>query len=249
MLKPFVRFFNWIKDCLYPRGLVCICCGKELSDAERVLEICFDCADKLPFRGERVCPVCGENTTLGRCPRCNGEGEKFKPHFEKIVAPFGYSGAPRKWVLDYKDGGKPWLAENISYFIAEAVAAVNADVITYVPTSKKAKRRRGFDNSEYLAKCVAERTGLPLEHALVRVKQVKDSPNLSREQRAANVKSAFRVSDKLKTVALKGKNVILVDDLITTGATAEECSELLKTLGAKSVTVAVLCRTETKRSE
>lgn len=245
MLKVLSRFLSWLKNCLYPRGLVCICCGKELSDAERALEICFDCVEKLPFRGERICPLCGEDLIAERCPNCKGD-KKPSLHFEKIVAPFGYSGFPRKWVIDYKDGGKPWLGENISYFIAESVTGENADVITYVPTSKKAKRRRGFDNSEYLAKLVAKRLELPLEHALVRVKQAKDSPRLSREQRAVNVKSSFKVSDNLKAVALKDKNVILVDDLITTGATAEECALILKALGAKRVTVAVLCRTELK---
>lgn len=249
MLTALKRFFAWLSNCIYPRGLVCICCGKELSDEERQTEICFDCMGRLPIRYKGICPRCGEDMIYGNCPRCDAENKDEEPvYYDKIIAPMVYSGMPRKWILDYKDGGKPWLSENISYFIAGACREESFDVVTFVPTVKSAVRRRGFDNSEYLAEVTAKQLGLPLEKALTRLSQAKDSPKLSREERCSNVKGVFSVSDNLKTAALKDKNVLLVDDVLTTGATASECARELKRLGAKRVTVAVLCRTELKNT-
>lgn len=241
------RFFAWLANCIYPRGLVCICCGKELRDAERFDEICRDCEERLPVRIKNVCPVCGENLMKDCCPVCDSYGHNvFKAYYDKIVAPMYYSGAPRKWILDYKDAGKSWLSANISKFIAEALAGADGEIITYVPTIKKAVRRRGFDNSRYLAKAVAKRLSLPIIGTLERVSQSKDSPDLTSEQRSENIKNNFKVAENVNSEALKDKNVILVDDVLTTGVTASECARLLKTLGAKKVTVAVLCRTQLK---
>lgn len=248
MLTAVKRFFAWLSNCIYPRGLVCICCGKELSDEERQTEICFDCAGKLPIRFKGICPHCGEDTDYGKCPRCDAENKDGDPvHYDKIIAPMAYVGMARNWIINYKDGGKPWLAENISYFIAGACRDENFDFVTFVPTAKSAVRRRGFDNSEYLAKTTAKKLGLPFDKTLTRSSQSKDSPELTREERLASVKGVFSVSDSLKAEALKDKSVLLVDDVLTTGATASECAKVLKGLGAKKVTVAVLCRTELRK--
>ncbi len=247
MLTALKRFFNWISSCVYPRGLVCICCGKELSDDERLAEICFDCMGRLPVRSKGICARCGETLHDGVCPRCEAAEDEEPVYYDRIIAPMNYTDQPRKWIIEYKDGGKPWLAENISYFIAGGVCAGSFDAVAFVPTSGSAVRRRGFDNSEYLARITAKRLGLPLEKALTRISQAKDSPNLTRQERFASVKDVFKASDNLKAVALKGKNVLLVDDVLTTGATASECARELKKLGAKTVTVAVLCRTELKK--
>lgn len=248
MLTALKRFFAWLSSCVYPRGLVCICCGKELSDDERPTEICFDCMGRLPVRFKGICPRCGENTVSGFCPRCDAPKDEEPVYYDRIIAPMIYTDQPRKWILDYKDDGKPWLSENIAYFIAGAVNGESFDVVAFVPTSKSAVRRRGFDNSEYLARLTAKRLGLPVVKALKRLSQSKDSPNLTREERFASIKGVFTVSDKTEEGALKDKNVLLVDDVLTTGATASECARVLKKLGAKSVTVAVLCRTELKNA-
>ena len=246
MLTALKRFFAWLSSCVYPRGLVCICCGKELSDDERQTEICFDCMGRLPVRYKGICLRCGEDTNNGICPNCDAPKDEEPVYYDRIIAPMNYTDQPRKWILAYKDGGKPWLAENISYFIAGALNGEIFDAVTFVPTIKRAVRRRGFDNSEYLARLTAKRLGLPLLNTLTRVSQAKDSPNLTREERFASIKGSFKVSDNLKAVALKDKNVLLVDDVLTTGATASECAWLLKRSGAKKVTIAVLCRTELK---
>lgn len=248
MLTALKRFFNRISDSVYPRGLVCICCGKELSDDERPAEICFDCMGRLPVRFKGICLRCGENMIDGFCPHCDAPKDAEPVYYDRIIAPMIYTDQPRKWILDYKDDGKPWLGENISYFIAGAVNGESFDAVAFVPTSKSAVRRRGFDNSEYLARLTAKRLGLPLEKALTRISQSKDSPDLTREKRFESIKGVFTASDNLKEEALKDKNVLLVDDVLTTGATASECARELKKLGAKTVTVAVLCRTELKHN-
>jgi ComF family protein len=100
-----------------------------------------------------------------------------------------------------------------------------------VPLHVKKKRSRGYDQSEELAKRISETMGIPYINALRRVRFTKTQTKLTEQQRRENIKGAFE-----KAKDLSG-DVLIVDDVLTTGATAIECSQILKSAGAKSVTV------------
>ena len=98
--------------------------------------------------------------------------------------------------------------------------------------TEKAKRRRGYNQSELLAKSLSEKIGVPTLECLAKVKETKGQVTLRRSERFKNLIEAFRVTDKK---AVKGKTVVIVDDVTTTGATAQALAELLKKSGALKV--------------
>ncbi|HLG94359.1 MAG TPA: ComF family protein, partial [candidate division Zixibacteria bacterium] len=109
------------------------------------------------------------------------------------------------------------------------------DALVPVPLHWTRKWSRGFNQSAILARAVSKTAGLPVWPALRRVKRTRDQTRLSREKRLANVRGAFRV-----TKEVEGKNLLLLDDVTTTGATLEECRRVLAEAGAAQVSSAVV---------
>ena len=105
------------------------------------------------------------------------------------------------------------------------------DLITFVTRRTKEKLKSGVDQAEMMAKAISKCTGIPYVKTIKRVRDAKVQHTLTREERLKNVKGAFRVDKDLT-----GKNVLLVDDVFTTGATISECAKMLKNAGAASVT-------------
>lgn len=114
--------------------------------------------------------------------------------------------------------------------------AMDADVITWVPARRKDRAVRGFDHGEVLARAVAARLGLPAAALLARRGHQVDQVGLDRTQRLLNLTSAFAA------VRSVGGSILLIDDLVTTGATARACAEALTGAGAGRVDLLVACR-------
>lgn len=197
-------------DLLYPKGLTCNGCGRELNDEEREYAICVDCAKYFNPAGEQ--PVIFGDVS--------------------VYAAFLYDGLVRKYVLDYKDSNKPFLAEYMAKYLYEIYLKmdVSAERICYVPSSESARRRRGYDGMKYVAEEFSKMSGLPLEHILFR-REGDDQTKVEMENRRTNVKNKF-----LCRSGIAG-NVLLLDDVATSGATVAECVATLKSHGADSVTV------------
>jgi ComF family protein len=100
---------------------------------------------------------------------------------------------------------------------------------------------RGYNQSELLAEEIGRRFGLPVAKVVKRVKRTAAQAGLSNSKRRLNVRGAFSVTDKF---AVKGRRVLLIDDVITTGATASACASVLKRAGASNVAVAAVARTD-----
>ena len=111
------------------------------------------------------------------------------------------------------------------------------DCITWAPVSSLRKLRRGYDQSELIASTVAKELGLPVKRLLKKRRNTRAQSTLTKEQRRANVLGAYVCVNK---DAVCGKRVLLIDDVFTTGATAQECAKVLLTAGAKSVACAAV---------
>jgi len=112
-------------------------------------------------------------------------------------------------------------------------------VITYVPITKKKERERGFNQSEIIAKKLGEKLNLPIVRLLDKIKETSDQVGLSRYERLKNLKGSFAARPWVD----QGQNVLLVDDVYTTGATMEECSRTLKKSGYKNINYFTIART------
>ncbi|MDD5018550.1 MAG: ComF family protein, partial [Eubacteriales bacterium] len=172
------------------------------------------------------------------CVKCRAQLEEQKAgktsaYGYSAYALYRYDGAVKKIVKGYKYGGKKWLSRFMAAGLSRAAACKfdGISCICHVPLHKKRRKIRGFDQAEELARRVARAAGLPYVCALKRVKNTKTQTRLSEKERRENIKGAFE-----KAADVFG-NVLLIDDVLTTGATAAECAGVLKEAGAKNVYV------------
>lgn len=219
-----VKIFDRLIYLFYPKR--CACCTV-LIDTDA--HICSNCRTDLKYVPTPICQKCGQTAALCEC-RSN------RYCFLGCVAPFYHEGAAKQGVYQLKFGGRADCAEFFGTEMAKAVRRefphINFDCACFVPMTFKNKLKRGTNQAQLLARRVASELNMPLyNNALVKLKQNKVQHNLSRNERIINVKGVFSAGDD----DIKGKTVLLVDDIKTTGATLNECSRVLLNAGAKQV--------------
>ena len=215
-----VKIFRGLLDLLYPPR--CVFCRRLTGGG-----------------GAGVCPECRE--TL---PWTEDGAEKRGEGFTVCVAPLYYRDNVRESLHRYKFGGAEGFAETYGPLLAECIQTKlrgGYDLISWVPLSRKRLRERGYDQAKLLAHAAARALGEPLVPTLEKRKDVaKQSAAGGAEQRRANIAGAYRVPEP-ETVA--GKRVLLIDDIVTTGATLSECARTLRAAGAAAVVCAALAST------
>lgn len=161
-----------------------------------------------------------------------------------VRAPLPYRGGFRETLHRYKFRGEWALSQPLGRLCAPQARLfpVQFDAVTYVPLSKQGKRRRGYDQSQRLAKSLAHILGLPLLPTLEKVRETEIQHLLGKSKRQENVRGAYRAGP-----AAAGKALLLVDDIVTTGATLRQCAQMLYDAGA--VQVCALCAATAQRKE
>ena len=214
--------------------------------------LCEACRAALPWLSQRwACPNCGAPFGWVSCTECGASrGELWETR--AVVCALPLEGAGRALVLSYKDAGERRLAPVIAAAMACALDEASAwpatdgaarfdaaalDAVCFVPATRAAYARRGFDHMEDVSRSLAGMLGLPLADVLARP-QARDQRRLGREERLANATSSTRVVGDVT-----GCSLLLVDDVVTTGASLRACARDLLAHGAKSVTACALART------
>ncbi len=227
-------------DLLYPSH--CIHCERRLS-AEEKEGLCPSCLSQIPKNIPPFCPTCGRSYrgTKG-ASRCGGcEGKVFPYDRLWFVAP--YEGVLREALhtLKYK-GRKPIavsLAQLLIDFAKETLVSFKYDAVLAIPLARNKERERSFNQSALFAERVSEALAVPSSSGgLVRVRETAPQTTLTKTERFANLQEAFRVKDP----RYAGKNLLLIDDIVTTGATVFSASKTLRTSGAKTISVLTLAR-------
>lgn len=230
---------------LFPRDFNCVICNRELARFTRY-RVCSPCYATLEVIGERACLKCGKMLFSEEqyCLDC----QNHEKTFDRAIAPLAYSGAAAFLVMNLKFHGRKYLVKPMAAFMTDKLLeeALVAEVVIPVPLHPRRKKERGFNQSELLAEEIAASVGLPLDVTSARrVKDTLVSSKLTggRTAREENMKDAFEVADK---EAVKGKAILVVDDVLTTGTTANELSAALKKAGAKRVWVLTFATTREK---
>ena len=209
---------------------------------------CLDCWSSLLFLGEPCCGCCGlpfahEAGEEALCGRCLAE----PPRFDRVRAAVAYGPVARKVALKLKYGGRPGVADTLARLMERHLPATPDALLAPVPLHRWRIWRRGYNQSALIAAVLSKRSGIPVvADLLMRTKRTPPLRGLGRRERALTVRGAFKVPEA-RRAALKGRDVILVDDVFTSGATADACGRALKRGGARSVSV--LCWARVTREE
>lgn len=232
-------------DLLYPP--CCVYCGEELPDHGSTGPFCGKCLPRLGPTLWRGCKRCGSeifdgDTPSDGCSLCRSTPLRFD-----AVIPLGYYHAGlRDAVLLMKTPKHDALSNAMGRLLAERrrepLAEVRAEVIVPIPMFWRRRLGRGKNNPELLAVCLASSLQIPTRPTvLVRHRNTRPQSELTPRQRFQNVRGAFRVRCP---EAVRGARVLLVDDVLTTGATCSEAARMLKEAGATMVAVAVVARAQ-----
>jgi ComF family protein len=222
-----MRLAEGLAELLFPTR----CAGCELPGAV----LCDTCRDDLPVIAKPgACPRCGAPFGYLVCTECWSREWAF----EAAVAVGSLEAPLARAVVLHKDAGERRLAAVFGSLLAEQVTAAWpdwADSVAYIPATRAALRRRGFDHGRGIASALATELSIPLAEVLGR-SAARDQRSLGRDERAANAAGTFRV------LGHPGRRVLLVDDVFTTGSTLDAAAGVLLSAGAESVRVGAVAR-------
>ena len=194
--------------------------GKEII---KIIKIALEALLDIIYPYDNKCIICGVEGFLGICSKCKSEIKRVHQQ-EEIMAYGYYGGVLKKLILNLKYhksfiAGKV-LADLLCQIIIEKKLSI--DCICYVPISKDSLKKRGFNQCSVLAKNISSILDIPVIDCLVKVKETKEQKLLGKEKRKKNILDAFEIKNKEK---LFKKNILLIDDVYTTGATINECKK------------------------
>jgi ComF family protein len=228
VLRPVLDF------ALPPR---CPGCGAITEEPHR---FCLDCWSQLVFLGEPCCARCAAPFDYGDGDeRLCGACLAVPPAFDRMRAAVAYGDISRKVALKLKYGGRPGVAETIARFMARHLEATPEALLIPVPLHRWRIWKRGYNQAGLIASVLARRAGLEVRLDLLeRIKATPPLKQMGPRERSEAVRGAFRMPARHKP-AVRGRTLILVDDVYTSGATANACARVLKRAGAAQV--GVLC--------
>lgn len=234
--------FHAACDLVYPRQ--CRICG-DVHCCKRFPFICRSCFEGVTRIVPPYCDICampfqGSMENVIQCPNCSG----LKLYFDRVRSVMRFQGNVRRVIHELKYSHQLYWSRVISAWLLDNMSLVwsstDVDIAMPVPLHPIRHRERGFNQAWLLLSTLGKKLNIPAyQHGLIRVRETENQTHLNRDERVLNLKDAFRVHDpKLIT----GKRVLLVDDVLTTGSTASECSRVLFEAGAISVLVFTLAR-------
>jgi ComF family protein len=227
-----------LTDLLFPPA--CVACGRVVDGPEY---FCADCDERVERLPDAACVHCAEpgdfSESGGRCPRC----ARRPPPFQRAFAPFVHEGAVARAIHQFKYEDHPELAPRLaSLLAAEARGFLSTapPVLCAIPLHRSRFLRRRYDQAHLLTRALAAKLGRAALDGLERIRPTHRQVGLSEAERIANVAGAFRASPEVA-----GLDLLLVDDVFTTGATARAAAAAALAGGARSVEILTLARAYT----
>ncbi|GAA0222715.1 ComF family protein [Metaclostridioides mangenotii] len=244
------KIYGEFLEILYPQNINCILCSRPIKKSNSY-SMCKSCFDELNFI-LNGCGKCGkfkinyslEKQFIDECNFCHSK--TF--YFEKAISCIEYNDISKRLILGLKYSSKTYMCKYIAQIMKEKLDIENIkfDYLTYVPLHKKRLKKRGFNQSEKIAKYLVKLIDVPLIDLVVRHKYTEMLYKLKRDERSKELKNAFKINEEINIGNVEDKVVLLLDDVFTTGSTVNEISKVLKLAGVGKVYVITLL---TKSSE
>ena len=207
----------------------CLSCGKEIFSGKY---FCDECEDNLPYIDKYYCEHCGRklNAPSEYCTSCKGKSI----YVDKARSLYNYDKNISTLIQQLKYYDKRFIAEVFGESLANLYrkSYFNADCLCFIPMTAKAKKKRGYNQSQLIANALSKHIGVPVLELVSKEKETKRQAKLNREERLKNLKGCFKPKSKKE---IEGKTILLIDDVLTTGATSESVANVLKNKGAKAV--------------
>ncbi|MBT9132394.1 ComF family protein [candidate division NPL-UPA2 bacterium Unc8] len=239
-MNKFSLLLNGLSDLIFPFS--CAVCHKGLEVRLGRQYLCAECLGKIRLIiKEDICSCCGKKSAISPCMSC-----KEKKHYFKKARSAGiYDGVLKECIHLLKYNKKTYLARPLGKFLIDLACykqdLSKAELLVPVPLDKRRYRERGFNQAQLLAAVVSKEIGIPISTSLHRTRNAPSQTQLSHQERLKNVKGLFKVA---RNNGVINKNILLIDDVFTTGATADECARALLTAGAQGVNVLTVARSE-----
>lgn len=225
---------EWMLNLVFPKHMKCLVCGRDLKETSEV-EFCEECLRGMETIGDKCCEKCGSKLIAEEkfCLNCQAK----ERYFDIARSCFVFDDSVRHLIHQLKFGNKPYIARAFAPMLRDKLVNLNwdYDVIIPVPLFPKHKKERGYNQSEMLARELLKYVDKPINTtSLIKIKDTSKQLTLGYSDRLSNLDGAFEVMDKS---SIKGKNILLIDDVMTTGATANACSETLRKAKVNSIKV------------
>jgi len=236
--KSAVSLFGEILELAFPSDIYCICCGKPITP-DRLYSICDDCIRTVHWANGRTCAKCGKILQDWHRSELCLDCARIRHEFLRGFSCVQYNEIERRLVHGLKYEKKRYLARKIAAIMADRLMAEDAapDMIVPVPMFKAKERKRGYNQAALIAGALSGLTGIRLsKNVLCRIRDTEPMNSLSPGERRRNMESAFAVPSK-HAPSIRGRAVLLVDDVYTTGSTADACAAALRDSGASIVLV------------
>ncbi|MDD4493295.1 MAG: ComF family protein [Eubacteriales bacterium] len=220
MALSFVDYANYALKLLYPPR--CIFCG-EIISIRKEPEICDECSGKLPFIGKNI-------------------GIRGDDRFDSLSILFSYEGIVKTSLQNYKFHDKPAYFRTYALLLAERIGkdldTERIDMLMAVPLHRSRLLVRGYNQSRLISRYIGRKIEKPdMTRLIIRARKTEIQSKLAGVQREDNVRGAFTVKHREK---IAGKTVLIIDDILTTGSTINECCRVLKEAGAQEVHAAAV---------
>ena len=241
-LRPVHRWGRAGLDLLFPPN--CALCYLPLTTDGPLPRLCVACQEQLQSASSKRCQRCGHLVAINvgqgsSCSKCTEN--RFV--FDRVVVLGSYDGRLKQAILRMKHSGEHSLATAVGQIVGQRLAKEQilskVDIVTYMPMHWLRRMKRGINSAELIAESASSELELPLRSLLRIRRKTEKQSMLTPPQRKHNVQDAFAAS---KRVRLSGQHVMIVDDTLTTGATANEAAKTLRSMGAGKITVVVLGR-------
>ncbi|MDR3242503.1 MAG: ComF family protein [Clostridiales Family XIII bacterium] len=237
-------------ELLYPSSIYCLACGNLIDDS-RPYALCDVCVREIGWANGKTCAKCGkvlaESAESPLCSDCGGgvaavSGGAPGGHiFDRGFSCAGYGEREKQIVHNFKYKDRAYYGAKLAEIMRDRIQGedIGADLLVPVPMFRKKERKRGFNQAAVMAESLSRKTGIECrKNLLVRTRDTAPMSKLGAEARRSNVEGAFAVAEDMR-IFVRERQVLLIDDVFTTGSTADACADALKKCGAESVCVLV----------
>lgn len=235
---------DYLLNLIFPTHIKCVFCKRELNE-QAIYSTCSKCITSLPFI-TTCCDKCGLPMPigfLGVCQHC----KDLNYDFVQARSVFSYKDEPLALVRKVKFRSKKIFIPEMARYMFEYFVSwnINVDFVTFVPMFPKNEKARGFNQSKLLAEEFSKLSNIATIPCCNKILNTQNQRELSFEKRKENIKDAFKFNKEFKS-KIKGKTLLIIDDVFTTGATTSELSKTLISAGAKACYVLTFAHTELK---